>query len=444
MLAALSAAFMFKPVRAGISYDGSSRAARYAGNAGAGLDDAKLNRLEQTKEAIGNGVCFDKKAVAGEDVAVRETVRGYLNGKGQLPESPDEALKDGTCRTLGYGKSYLHDFNDKVAGICNASPENRALCYLLAVAEFYGGLPPGTVLNVEGNHNIKIVCDGGEEYVFDKDGRIVDSGINEGTFNLSPPENWVGHALNDIIAAVQQLPVKSSLSKEEAVRLLDDCIRRRREAVAKAESDTRDLFSGKKPAGETLARGGKSADTRNIAMGVSRLEELLKKKLAILEKIVSRGTKATEDEIDVNNALSKEFESELKRISEQIESLPLTDKEKSALFVREMEKLDALGKRLASLQEIAQARKLLTMGAFGQDTSAEQPDRSSCSCANPVPYMAVSDGAILLPNGLYPCRCRTCGRILGIASPNGKLTSPNKAANGMTVKEPGNPILKSR
>ena len=82
MLAAFSAAFMFDPVRAGVAYDGSSRGASYAGNAEARPSDATLNRLEQTKEALDNGVSFDKAAVAREEPAVRETIRGYLNGQG--------------------------------------------------------------------------------------------------------------------------------------------------------------------------------------------------------------------------------------------------------------------------------------------------------------------------------------------------------------------------
>lgn len=210
------------------------------------LDDAKLNQLKQMKESMSNGVCLDKRVLVREDSDIREVGRGYLNGQGQLPESPSEALKDESCKQLDYGKSFLHDFNDNVAQICNASPETRTICYLLAVAEFLGGLPQGTVLNVEGEHNIKIVCDGGEEYVFDKDGRIVESGIDEGTFNLSSPEDWVGHAINDILAAVEKLPAKSSLSREDAIKILDECIRQRRAIVMNAESSTRGLFAGKK------------------------------------------------------------------------------------------------------------------------------------------------------------------------------------------------------
>ena len=226
--------------------------------------DSELNHMVQTKAALDHGVCFDKAAVAREDPAVRETIRGYLNGQGSPPESPNDALKDKTCGPLDYSKSYLHDFNDKVSQICNASPEARAICYLLAVSEFLGALPQGAVLNAEGEHNIKIVCTGGEEYVFDKDGRIVDRGINEGTFNLSPPEDWAGHALNDIIAAIQNLPEKSSLTRDEAIKALEECIRKRHAIIENSAAKTKKLFAGgNAPAIDTPKLDAKSPQTKS-------------------------------------------------------------------------------------------------------------------------------------------------------------------------------------
>ena len=226
--------------------------------------DSELNHMVQTKAALDHGVCFDKAAVAREDPTVRETIRGYLNGQGSPPESPNDALKDKTCGPLDYSKSYLHDFNDKVSQICNASPEARAICYLLAVSEFLGALPQGAVLNAEGEHNIKIVCTGGEEYVFDKDGRIVDRGINEGTFNLSPPEDWAGHALNDIIAAIQNLPEKSSLTRDEAIKALEECIRKRHAIIENSAAKTKKLFAGgNAPAIDTPKLDAKSPQTKS-------------------------------------------------------------------------------------------------------------------------------------------------------------------------------------
>ena len=84
----------------------------------------------------------------------------------------------------------------------------------------------------------------------------------------------------------------------------------------------------------------------------------------------------------------------------------------------------------------------MVIGALGQETDDGQSDTGSCSCANPAPYMVVPDGAILLPRGLYPCRCRTCDRIIGVANPGGKLITSNKAAKGMTVAAPPNPVFK--
>ena len=177
----------------------------------------KAQQLVDQLNAV-DGVDYKRDVVKDAPPEVREAIRGYQNGQGSLPATSEEALSDSACRELDYSKSYLHDFNEKVAGICNSSPEMRFVCYVAAFLEFIGELPNGTVLNVDGAHNLKVVCDGGREYVFDKDGKVIPDGINEGTFNINDPEEWFAHFKNDMIAAIQKLPGKSSLTKEECIK----------------------------------------------------------------------------------------------------------------------------------------------------------------------------------------------------------------------------------
>ena len=48
--------------------------------------------------------------------------------------------------------------------------------------------------------------------------------------------------------------------------------------------------------------------------------------------------------------------------------------------------------------------------------------------SEPILRRTPETGVILVSKGLYLCYCRQRGQILGIASPDGKLTSFNKAA----------------
>ena len=104
------------------------------------------------------------------------------------------------------------------------------------------------------------------------------------------------------------------------------------------------------------------SDGGDIKVDLSRLETILKKKISILEEIIARGKQATKAEINENNALSKDFASEIGRIAKQIDASSLSEQDKAALLTRELKKLDTLAEHLASLQKIAQARKLLEIG----------------------------------------------------------------------------------
>lgn len=241
---------------AGVEYKGGGKPPDKGGYAQ--QDQMTLDEVEQIRESVKNGVCLERDVVANAPPEVREHVRGYQNGGGNLPASSEEALNNESCQPLDYGKSFLHDFNEKVADICNQSPETRSICYAAAFVEYIGGLPKGTVLNVDGEHNLKIVCSNGEEYVFDKDGKIIPRGINEGTFNISDPEDWVGHVQNDIIAAILKLPDKSSLTQEECVKSLEEYIARERAR----EKKVKNIFAGKTSLKEGTIKGVARASQR--------------------------------------------------------------------------------------------------------------------------------------------------------------------------------------
>lgn len=111
---------------------------------------------------------------------------------------------------------------------------------------------------------------------------------------------------------------------------------------------------------------GRASDGGDFNVDLSRLEAILKKKISILEEIIARGKQATEAEINENNTLSKDFAAELERIAKQIDASSLSEQDKAALLTRELRKLDTLAEHLASLQKIAQARKLLEIKALLQ------------------------------------------------------------------------------
>lgn len=181
-----------------------------------------VRMAEQLLPAVKNGVCLPRDLVSTDPV-LNEAMRSYKNGQGdQIPTVKKEVEDNPDCHELPYGKAILHDFNDQVAEACNLTPDMRAACYILAGFEHLGAIPSGTVLNVDGHHNVKFVCSNGEEFVFDKDGNFIANGINEGTFNLADPEKKpVKHIFDDMLAAVMALPQKSSMSKDEFYSFLE-------------------------------------------------------------------------------------------------------------------------------------------------------------------------------------------------------------------------------
>jgi len=303
--------------------------------------------VNQTITALKNGIDFKQDAFANAPPEVREIIRGYQNGQGVLPTSPEAALKDGSCRQLDYGESYLHDFNDRVAELCNQSPESRANCYLDALKEYLGGLPRGTVLNVDGEHNLKIVCDDGREYVFDKDGKIIPDGINEGTFNISNPENWASHTLNDIIAAIKRLPNKSSMTKDECVKLLKDY----QEREVKAKERAKALFSGRD----------------NFSIDTSRLEALFKEGISFLKDLIAKGERATNSQIDAHNQRVKEMFAETVNVAKRIDALNVSDEEKKNVAEKAFERVNGLKSQFDSLSEQAKS-----MGLVHEATSKQK------------------------------------------------------------------------
>ena len=196
---------------------------------------------EQLLAPIKNGVSLPRD-LGSADPELNEAIRSYQNGQGsESPMTKQKVEADSDCHELPYSKSLLHDFNDRVAEVCNLTPDMRATCYLLAGLEHLGYLPNGTVLNVDGQHNVKFVCTNGEEYVFDKDGKLIASGINEGTFNRSDSQkDIIGHIFNDMFAAVRALPRKSSMTKDEFYDFLKEYIAKNTITIGEANDGHED------------------------------------------------------------------------------------------------------------------------------------------------------------------------------------------------------------
>ena len=377
----------------------------------------------QTIEAVENGTCFTRDAFAKAEPEVREIMRGYQNGQGVLPVSPQDALKDPSCRPLDYKESLVHDFNDRVAEMCNMSSEARAQCYIDALKEYLGGLPAGTVLNVEGEHNIKIACADGREYVFDKDGKIITKGINAGTFNISEPEEWLAHTWNDIFAAMNGLPPKSSLTKEECVSLLQQYLDKR----AKTAETTQDLFQGN-------LVDNPNDDSKNL-IDTSKLEGLLSQQVTFVESLLAKGTRATDGEIGIYNSRQTEMVKEVMNIVTKVQALTIPDEEKKRVVEKSFTKVTPLAEKLERLSNQAVSNNIVggikpmsLNGLNGLGTQAPANDDSSCKCTNPsLQYTKVSDS---IPAAVM---CKKCGKTAGVAL-HGKIISKNPAASGMSVK----------
>lgn len=267
-------------------------------NQGLVIKSQNVKLAEQLAPAVKNGVSLPRD-LGSADPELNEGIRSYQNGQGrESPMTKQEVEADPDCNELPYGKSYLHDFNDRVAELCNLTPDNRAICYALAWLEHKGYIPQGTVLNVDGQHNAKFVCTNGEEYVFDKNGNLIASGINEGTFNISDPlKDPLGHAFNDVLAAVLALPQKSSMTKDEFYDFLEKYIAKNKITI-------------------------KIPD-------FSKLIDFLKETVGCLSRINAMSHKPSKDDRAGYNKLMSRCWDELIAIGDEIERMNLSEEEKS-------------------------------------------------------------------------------------------------------------------
>ena len=145
----------------GGAYLTSSGADRSANN-GLVIKPDNVVLAEQLLLPAENGVCLPRD-LKSTDPELNEAIRSFQNGQGAVNSMTKQKVEaDPDCNELPYSKSLLHDFNDQVAEVCNLTPDMRATCYLLAGLEHLGYFPKGTVLNVDGQHNVKFVCTNGE------------------------------------------------------------------------------------------------------------------------------------------------------------------------------------------------------------------------------------------------------------------------------------------
>lgn len=279
-------------------------------NNGLVIKPRNVMMAEQLAPAVKNGVCLSRDLVSS-DPELNEAMRSYKNGQGNESQMTLQNVETNPdCHKLPYDKTLLHDFNNQFAEACNLTPDMRAACYLLAGLEHLGAIPKGTILNVDGEHNVKFVCANGEEHVFDRSGKLISNGINEGTFNLADPENEpVKHIFADMLAAVQALPQKSSMAKDEFYSFLKEYIDNKKITIGGQKVRLEDqVCSGGLPLSGTV----KIPDLSNLI-------SMLKQMIAYLRRINAMGQKPSDEESVGYNRLLSFAQEEFKKISEAIE-----------------------------------------------------------------------------------------------------------------------------
>ena len=165
----------------------------------------------------------------------------------------------------------------------------------------------------------------------------------------------------------------------------------------------------------------------------SRLEELLKEQIGFLEFLITRGERATKSAIAIYNTRAEKILEEVKRLSDKINSLSVSDDEKVRIAKEKLAKVKELSERLAKLIDSALKDKVIDhitpISLPGSNSEVSQrEDDGSCKCENPsVEYTKVSDS---IPAAVM---CKKCGKTAGVAL-QGKIISKNPAVSRLPVK----------
>ena len=170
------------------------------------------------------------------------------------------------------------------------------------------------------------------------------------------------------------------------------------------------------------------------SLDTSKLEELLKKRIAIVELLIERGEQVSESEIAAINACSQDIMRELQRLSKELMAFPISDEEKMRMARQSFLKANVLAERVMSLDRKAESMKIAslqpisTVGAPAGEASSRAEDKNICNCASPsLSYSIVSES---IPAAV---KCAKCGHVVGVAV-KGRIISKNPAVNGKALK----------
>lgn len=324
---------------------------------------------EQLLPAVKNGVCLPRDLVS-TDPELNEAIRSYKNGQGdKIPTARKEVENNQDCHELPHEKAILHDFNDQFAEACNLTPDMRAMCYVLAGFEYLGAIPNGTVLNVDGQHNVKFVCANGEEYVFDKDGNFISNGINEGTFNLANPEEEpIKHIFDDILAAVRALPQKSAMSKDEFYSFLEEYIEEHKITIPQRNNKQE----------EKVRHDEKNVCVADKIPDLTNLINLMNQSIEHLRKINAMSQKPSEHDRVAYNELvgriGKEIEKFGKTFDEYSKRMNLTLTQKEQLSKKFEETIEPYLETMMTLMQQIEAKgywHFTLDGSLGSSTESQ-------------------------------------------------------------------------
>ncbi len=227
--------------------------------------------------------------------------------------------------------------------------------------------------------------------------------------------NHGGREISTPKFAYLEVPLRNEPTPEEPLSPLDDSQQTNlndNPVKANAGKESHDDLQQKSVA---VSNEESKNDAPQITIDTSKLEKLLKKKIAFLESLLARGEPATNAQLERDNAVSQEYRTELEKVMKEIETHKISNEEKTKLFEEIGRKLQPDSDRLIQLMKQAVGEKLIAGVTFQSvngitgTESESASDNGGCKCKNPSPhYIKVSDA---IPAAVS---CTKCGKTVGV------------------------------
>ena len=111
--------------------------------------------------------------------------------------------------------------------------------------------------------------------------------------------------------------------------------------------------------GESIKEAETSIESSVASIDISKLEDLLKEQIVFVKALLAKGERATNGEIATYNARAGRILEELKRIVNQINSLSVSEEEKTRIAQDKVVKVKELSEQLAKLVDEVLKKKLI-------------------------------------------------------------------------------------